>query len=91
MEIINSKRAEYSEKNEKCQSINGRLKEKANNCHSLKYDVENWKKRVSHLESIIVDLQQNIAQRSKLVYYFYLHLDSKNCCALINQKIYSAL
>ncbi|XP_036339217.1 structural maintenance of chromosomes protein 6 [Rhagoletis pomonella] len=65
MEIIHLNRAEYSEKNEKCQSINARLKEKANNCHSLKYDVENYKKRVSHLESIIVDLQQNIAQRSK--------------------------
>ncbi|XP_054728409.1 structural maintenance of chromosomes protein 6 [Anastrepha obliqua] len=64
-EIINLSRAEYKETNQNCQSINAKLKEKRNNCHSLQYDVENCKKRVSHLESLIVDLQQNIAQRSK--------------------------
>ncbi|XP_004523654.1 structural maintenance of chromosomes protein 6 [Ceratitis capitata] len=63
--IIESCRTEYTEKNEYCQSINARLKEKSNACHGLKCDVESCKKRVSHLESLIADLEQNIAQRSK--------------------------
>ncbi|XP_011176739.2 structural maintenance of chromosomes protein 6 [Zeugodacus cucurbitae] len=64
-EAIDSNRAEYSQKNNNCQDINMRLKEKSKICHGLKIDVENVKKRITYMESLIVDLEQNITQRSQ--------------------------